>query len=208
MILETLVLGPLECNGYVVGCEATRAAMIVDPGDEPEMILAALDDHRLTPVVIVDTHGHGDHIGANAALKQRYPDVPLVIHPDDAAMLPSPKRNLSIFFGASIRSPEADRLVRAGDEVAVGEERFQVLHLPGHTAGGICLYHPEAGVLLSGDTLFAQGIGRTDFPGGDEALLLTGIREKIFSLPDDTRIYPGHGPATTVGFEKANNPFF
>ena len=208
MILQTLVLGPLECNCYLVGCEATRAAMIVDPADEPELILAALDDHRLKPVVIVNTHGHGDHIGANAALKQRYPDVPLIIHADDAAMLPSPQRNLSVFFGASIRSPQADRLVRAGDEVAVGEERFQVLHVPGHTAGGIGLYQAAAGVLFSGDTLFAQGMGRTDFPGGNEALLLAGIREQILSLPDGTRVYPGHGPETTVGSEKANNPFF
>ena len=209
MILHSLVVGSLEACCYVVADEASRAAMIIDPGDDADVIARHVDDDKLQPNYIVDTHAHVDHIGANSALKERYPEAELCIHAEDAAMLEKPSRNLSLFVGHSYKSPPADRLLSEGDEIAVGGLRFRVLHVPGHTPGGICLHCPELtpSVIFTGDTLFAGGIGRSDFPGGDGELLIRGIQDRILSLPDDTIVYPGHGPETTVGEEKRSNPF-
>jgi len=183
--------------------------MIVDPGDEAERIASVVEREDLQVKLILNTHGHADHIAANAALKARFADAPLAIHSFDAAMLEDPQANLSAFFGFAITSPRADRTLADGDIVKLGREQFSVIHIGGHSPGSICLLaHVDGnGILFSGDTLFAGGIGRTDFPGGDLRELVTGIKEKLLSLDPETLVYPGHGPTTTIGEEARTNPF-
>ena len=209
MEIHTFELGSFQVSAYVV--VAGEEAMIVDAPEGADEIIAFCDRRKLVPRVLVNTHGHADHIIANAAMKKHWKDLAIVIGEGDAPMLGSPTKNLSILLMSWIKSPAADRLLADSDTVAVGEMKFQVLATPGHTPGGISLYCPEAadgrGAVFTGDALFAGGIGRTDFPGGDYDLLLASIRKKLFTLPPDTVVYPGHGPASTVGEEARTNPF-
>jgi len=211
MIIHTLVVGLMQACCYVAACEKTSRAVIIDPGGEPERIIGLVEHEKLEPALIVDTHGHADHIAANAEIKARFADAPLVVHEFDAAMLGDPHANLSAMFGVPIHSPPPDRTLADGDTVGVGEEQLSVIHIGGHSPGSICLYAPGndkgKGVLFSGDTLFAGGIGRTDFPGGSHQELIEGIRGKLLLLPAETVTYPGHGPATTLGEEARSNPF-
>jgi len=210
--VDILTVGLMQTACYVVADKETDGLLVIDPGGDAEMILESVSMTGCEPAVIVNTHGHGDHIAANGALKKAYPDAPLCIHRADADMLTDPEKNLSALFDMPVTSPPADRLLAEGDEMSVGENTLSVIHLPGHTPGGIGLYWPGtdvvAGMLFCGDTLFAGGVGRTDFPGGDEKALMACIRGKLFTLPDDTFVLPGHGPATTIGREKQTNPFF
>ncbi len=177
--------------------------MVIDPGDEAERILEVVDRLGVTVKYIVNTHGHVDHIGADLELKNRT-GAPLCIHRLDAALLADPGRNLSSW--TSPLPPVApSRLLEEGDVVEVGSLRFEVLHTPGHTPGGICL--SGAGVVFSGDTIFAGSVGRSDFPGGSHATLIRSIKDKLLVLPDETVVYPGHGPTTTIGEERCSNPF-
>lgn len=212
MQVDTLTVGPMEAQCYIVLDKATDELMVIDPGGDAELIVESVRMTGSDPKYIVNTHGHADHIAANTELKDAYPNAELLAHHADAEMLLEPVKNLSAFLGRSIKSPPADRVLNEGDGVAVGANSFSVIHVPGHTPGGIALYWPGmdlvAGMLFCGDALFAGGIGRTDFPGGDEKALLSGIREKLFTLPDDILVLPGHGPPTTIGREKQTNPFF
>jgi len=209
--VDILCVGMLQTGCFVVTDKATDEMMVVDPGGDPETVLVSVRITGNELKYIVNTHGHADHIAGNAELKQAFPGAQLCIHPADADMLTQPTKNLSAFLGLPVTSPPADRLLGEGDVVRLGEHGFKVLHLPGHTAGGIALYwagtDQVAGLLFSGDALFAGGIGRTDFPGGDEKALITSIREKLLTLPDDTVVLAGHGPATTIGRERETNPF-
>jgi glyoxylase-like metal-dependent hydrolase (beta-lactamase superfamily II) len=210
--LQILPVGPMQAVCYLVSDKATDDLMVIDPGGDADLILESIRMMNAEPLYLVNTHGHGDHIAANAELKREYPDAQLCIHASDAGMLLAPEKNLSAFFGGPILSPPADRLLKEGDDLVLGECAFRVIHLPGHTPGGIALYWPGtdsvAGMIFTGDALFAGGVGRTDFPDGDDRSLLSGIREKVLTLPDDTLVLPGHGPGSTVGCEKATNPFF
>jgi hydroxyacylglutathione hydrolase len=212
MKMDILSVGPMQTGCYIVSDKATDELMVIDPGGDPEIIVESVRMTGLRVKTIVNTHGHADHIAANAQIKEHYPEAELLIHADDAEMLEKPTKNLSAFLGTPVKSPPADRTLAEGDEVRLGANAFKVLHLPGHTPGGIGLYWSGtdnvAGMLFSGDALFAGGIGRDDFPGGDGELLRRMIREKIFTLPDDTMVLAGHGPSTTVGREKQTNPFF
>lgn len=161
---------------------------------------------ELSVKAIINTHGHVDHIGVNGELKQTT-GAPLLIGLADAPMLPEPSGNLSLYLEKLVSSPKADRLLQDGDCVAFGEEILQIIATPGHTKGGLCLYSTDAGVLFSGDTLFAGAIGRSDLPGGDSVELLESIKNKLMTLPDDTTVYPGHGNPTTIGEEREFNPF-
>jgi len=209
--VDILTVGPMQVGCYIVSDKATDEMMVIDPGGDADLIIESVRMTGAAPAFIVNTHGHADHIAANAELKDAYPAAAICVHPADADMLGKPVKNLSAFLGAAVTSPPPDRLLEDGDTLELGRNTFTVIHLPGHTPGGIALYWPGtdtvAGMLFSGDALFAGGIGRTDFPGGDEALLLRVIREKLFDLPPDTLVLPGHGPTTTLRREKETNPF-
>ena len=197
-------VGGYGVNAILVWCESTRQAALFDPGDETEMLIAEIEGRNLDLRWLINTHGHLDHIAGNGEIKARF-DVPLLVHPLDRPMLTDPSRNLSRFTGDEIVSPDANAVLNEGDLVKIGNESLLSLHVPGHSPGSLVFYH--SGFLIAGDTLFAGGIGRTDLPGGSEQQLLHGIREKLYTLPDDTLVYPGHGPTTTIGEEKHSNPF-
>lgn len=197
-------LGPFATNCYVVACPATGQAAIVDPGQPDPWIRQVVEENRLAVQAIWLTHAHLDHIGGVEWVRTWAP-VPVVLHPADVPMAQNPAYNGSAHFPPAIALPAPDRLWQDGEEVALGTLRFQVLHTPGHTPGSVCLYTP--GHLLAGDTLFAGSVGRTDLWGGDFATLVRSIRTRLWPLPDDTVVYPGHGPETTIGDEKQYNPF-
>ncbi|MBN2206558.1 MAG: MBL fold metallo-hydrolase [Candidatus Aminicenantes bacterium] len=204
MNIETVVVGQLETNCYIVSCPETRTCAVVDPGAEPDRILAAIRRLGVKPVVLINTHGHVDHIGANRDVKEAH-GVPLALHALDVPLLEhAGDLELSFVLGAK-PSPLPDRLLEDGARVEVGALVLEVLHTPGHSPGSVCLLGP--GVLLSGDTLFDGGVGRTDLPGGSARDLERSIRTRILVLPPATRVLPGHGPRTTVGREIASNPF-
>jgi len=215
MFVERLVVTDFQTNAYIVtaaqpgSSDQRRGCVLIDPGGEADLIVARLRHLRLCPELIINTHGHADHIGANAALKERFAGVIIATGRGDASLLRSPIRNMAIFFGRWTKSPQPDRLLADGDLVEAVGLNFRVRELPGHTRGHICLVAEAETppVAFCGDTLFAGSIGRTDLPGGSQRELLQGIDRVLLSLPPDTILYPGHGPATTVGTERAQNPF-
>lgn len=206
MIVETLVVGPFASNCYIVGSESSGKAMIIDPGAEARRILKAVNEFRLKVLLIVATHVHVDHVGALVPVKEAT-GAKFALHQAEAkADLGMFSRMLASMMGGSFSNlPEPDWLLRDGDEVNINGLRFTVIHTPGHSPGGISLYGD--GVLFSGDTLFNYGIGRTDFPGCSYAQIMDSIQNKLMTLPDETVVYPGHGPATTIGEERRGNPF-
>jgi glyoxylase-like metal-dependent hydrolase (beta-lactamase superfamily II) len=206
--IRTIVSLPFEENTYVVWHPDRREALVIDPGLEPDLILDFLREEGLQAAAILNTHGHGDHIGGNQSLKQAFPQAPLVIGANEASLLTDPEANMSAPFGAPVISPPADRLVREGEVVDAAGIPLEVLDIPGHSPGHVVFVYRDAPCLVfGGDVLFRGSIGRYDFPGSNGRLLLQGIRDKLFALPADTIVYPGHGPVTTVGHEKRTNPF-
>ena len=206
--LQTIVSMPFQENTYVLWRPERHDAVVVDPGLEPELILDFLDERKLTAAAILNTHGHADHIGGNEAMKSRYPDAPLVIGINDAPLLTDANLNLSAPFGMPVISPPADRTLVEGDVVEHAGFTFEVFDIPGHSPGHVVfLLRGSPSVVLGGDVLFRGSIGRTDFPGGSFEQLASGIRTKLYTLADDTVVYPGHGPVTTTGHEKRTNPF-
>ncbi len=200
----TLAVGPLQSNCYLLYDDETNDAAIIDPGADGERIEAVISEHALNPLLILNTHGHGDHIAANRHVKELY-NVPLMIHAGDAPMLTDPQQNLSHFMGVPITSPAADRQLNDGDELEFGERTIKTYHTPGHSPGGVS-FHIE-NYLFVGDALFKESVGRSDLPGASHEVLIEAIRSQLLVLPDDTIVYPGHGPSTTIGGEKQNNPF-
>jgi glyoxylase-like metal-dependent hydrolase (beta-lactamase superfamily II) len=206
--LQTVVSQPFEENTYVVWLPGRRDAVVFDPGLQPDLILDLLREQGLEAAAIINTHGHADHIGGNAALKEAFPRAPIIIGSNDAVMLTDAEANLSAPFGFAVTSPPADRTVAEGDSVEVAGLALDVFDIPGHSPGHVVYGYRSSPILVfGGDVLFRGSIGRTDFPGGSHELLLRGIRDKLFTLPGDTVVYPGHGPVTTVGHEKRTNPF-
>ncbi|MGM0460943.1 MAG: MBL fold metallo-hydrolase [Fibrobacterota bacterium] len=197
------VLGPLGTNGYVYHDGAT--ALIIDPSHEPSDVLDYINSHSLSPRAVVLTHGHFDHFLGIDAVQAEYAELPVYIHTDDVRLLKNPRLS-----GAEML-PQSEPFTRKTEPLVEGHMTiagfdFEVFHIPGHTPGGIALYDGE--VLFSGDSLFAGAVGRTDFEYGDHSALINAIEKKIFSLPPETVVYPGHGMRTTVGIEKKTNPFF
>jgi len=207
--LTTIVSVPFEESAYVARLEGRNDCLVIDPGLEPEKIITFLEQEGLTPAAILNTHGHSDHIGGNAALKQRWPDCLVVIGTADAPKLTDPNQNLSSMFGAHLVSPPADVTVEDGDTYSAAGFDLRVLGIPGHSAGHVVFLHEanDPPIAFVGDVIFSGSIGRTDFPDGDFEQLQTGIHTKLFTLPDKTLLLPGHGPTTTVEQEKYSNPF-
>lgn len=203
MILKTVIVGSMEVNCYILASDRNSPAIIVDPGDDEAKIRRVLESYVLEPAFVINTHGHFDHIGCDGKF-----GVPVYIHSQDAESLQDARRNFSLFVGLTYKVKSEIKTLQDEEIIKLGEIELEVIHTPGHTAGGISLLmkKPEDNILFTGDTLFCQGIGRTDL-GGDEELLIRSIREKLLILPDDTIIYPGHGPSSTIGKEKSNNPY-
>ncbi len=204
MEIKILQVGSIGTNCYIVSCKATQEAMILDPGGNTSAILAYVHEKNLNVKAIINTHGHMDHIAANDDLR-RMLSAKLYIHQADASMLGSAEENLSLYIGQPFENRPADAYIKAGDTITIGKLSFAVLETPGHTKGGISLY--GHGAVFSGDTLFYLSVGRTDFPGGSMRELLESIKTQLFTLPDDTVVYPGHGSATNIVTEKAQNPY-
>ncbi len=204
MLVKALMVGPLQVNCFLIGCLATRQALVVDPGDDGERILDAAQSADLRITTLVNTHGHFDHIGANRFLVEQT-GAKLLLHLDDLPLLRGSRQHAALFGLTAELSPDPDRFLADGDELTVGELRWTILHTPGHSPGGISLYGD--GRVWVGDSLFDGSVGRTDLPGGDHGLLVRSVREKLLTLPAATVVHPGHGPDTTIGREKRSNPF-
>ena len=194
-ILHTIVIEPTDTNCYIFGSKKTRKAAIIDPGGEGEKIKKLLTKENLVPEFIVNTHGHIDHIGANSDF-----DLPVYIHKSDANFLTNPFLNLAVFYGNLKKSPAASRVLEDGDDVVISDLTLKVIHTPGHTPGGISLKYDS--IVFTGDTLFASGIGRTDFPYSSTKDIMHAINKRLFALDDETIVFPGHGARTTIGNER------
>jgi len=206
MIFETVTVGPLAVNCFIIGDESVGEGVVIDPGGDAERIIDATNRLGLTIRQVINTHGHFDHVGGNrrvlAATGAR-----LLIHRDDAHFL-SRAADVAVMYGLTTEnSPPPDQYLEDGMLIMIGSSPMRVLHTPGHTPGGCCLYLEEEGKVITGDTLFAEGVGRTDFPGSSHEALVEGIRAKLMPLPDATIAYPGHGPTTTIGHERRYNPY-
>jgi glyoxylase-like metal-dependent hydrolase (beta-lactamase superfamily II) len=200
---------PFDENTYIAYFSSQRECLVFDPGLEPRLILDALAERSLTPAAILCTHGHCDHIAGNGALKQRWPNCPLLIGAGDAVKLTDAEQNLSAPFGLPITSPPADFTLAEGERFAAAGLELFVFDTPGHSSGHVIFLCKQSQPwrVFGGDVLFRGSIGRTDFPDGDADMLSRMIHEKLFTLPDDTIVHPGHGPDTTIGQEKRTNPF-
>lgn len=205
MILRTLQVGIIQTNCYVVGCDQTKQGVVIDPGGHPERIVRAVQEAGLTIRYVLNTHCHFDHMAANADIVAATGAL-LAIHPAERAILDA--RGGARWFGVPVpASPPPDLELTDGQILEVGTLRLQVLHTPGHSPGSVTFYLPKENVAFDGDVLFAMGVGRTDLPGGDWDTLMRSIGEVLFALPEETILYPGHGPETTVGQEKRFNPW-
>ncbi|MBU4343743.1 MAG: MBL fold metallo-hydrolase [Candidatus Omnitrophica bacterium] len=200
MIIKTIVAGMMEANCYLVGDESTKEVFVIDPGGDYRKIKKLVDSGGLKVKAVINTHGHGDHIGADSEF-----GVPIWIHSLDADFLQDPSKNLSGVFGFLLKTKKATRLLEEGDRLSIGKHVLEVIHTPGHSPGSICL--KGDGVVFTGDTLFCEGVGRTDFVYGSEEDIMRSIKEKLLVLDDDYVVYPGHGPSSTIGHERVNNPF-
>lgn len=203
-------LGDFMTNCYIVtpgNPGGPGPCWVADVGMSPEPLLEHLEGHGLEPEAVVLTHAHLDHIAGLFAFRSRYPETPIWIHRAEERWLTDPMLNLSALAGMPVTGPEPDRLLDAGETLTLCGQAWRVLHTPGHSPGGITLVHDESRQAIVGDALFAGSIGRTDFPGCDFQTLADSIRTRLYTLPDDTTAYPGHGPTTTIGDERRHNPF-
>ena len=204
MILEIVQVGPMQVNCYVLACAEGGQAIIIDPGDQVFKIKAVLDKYRLKPAMVINTHGHYDHIGSDDEF-----GVLVYVHKKDLPMLIDARKNLSASFSLAYQVNSEIKTLEDKEIIKLDCLELEVIHLPGHTPGGIGLLmkKPQMDIIFTGDTLFYQGVGRWDLPGGSQQQLEQGIRERLFILPADTKVYPGHGAATTIGREKSSNLF-
>lgn len=202
MILATVCVGPMEVNCYILASGENSSAIIIDPGAEAHKIKKILGNYGLSPAFIINTHGHYDHIGSDDEFS-----VPVYAHRKELPLLKDPKRNLSSFFALPYNVKTGIRLLEDGSTLELGDIQLKVMHMPGHSPGGIALAmeKPSDKIVFTGDSLFRHGIGRSDLEGGNEALLIQSIKEKLLVLANDTLVYPGHGPSSTIGEEKINN---
>lgn len=205
MIVHTLPVGIIQTNCYIVTCERTSKAVVIDPGGDSGVVLDLIERENLIVEYVLNTHCHFDHIGANGEIVAAT-GAKLALHPAEVQLLES-GGGAAMFGMPAIKSPLPETKLGAGQRLSVGGLMFDVLLTPGHSPGGISFYVEDGKAVFVGDALFAGGVGRTDLPGSDGAQLLRSIREVLFALPDDTAVYPGHGPATTIGTERRSNPW-
>ncbi len=213
LVIKKLEIGPLGSCCYIISSTRSSEAMIIDPGGDAEQVINLLEEKGLKLTLVINTHGHGDHIGANKELKRVFPEAMICIHHDDAEMLTDPFKNLSLLGGVRYSSPPADKILSHRDKILFDGYTFEIIHLPGHTPGGIGIYvdrsiDGEVPVLFSGDTLLEGGIGRTNLPGGSHDIIVQSITRCIFTLNEKTIVNPGHGSSTTVEREKGRLSFF
>lgn len=199
MLIETVAVGAYQANCYILAEKDNSDAIIIDPGEEYNKIKKVIDNHKLTPKIIINTHGHIDHIAADAKF-----GLPVYIHEDDVDFLIDSKKNMSAFLNMPKAIKVEIKTLKDKDKIKLGNIVLEVIHTPGHTPGGICL--KMGNILFTGDTLFYAGVGRTDFPYASQRIMVESLR-KLFKLPKNTKIFPGHGPSSTIGKEKSNNPF-
>jgi len=208
MKIHTLILGDYQTNSYcLTATDTAKDCVIIDTGLASQPLIDFLNQNDLNPLALILTHGHADHISGVNLLRENFPEIKVAIHKDDADMLTKASMNLSMLAGAAFKAAPADIIIEAEGPISFADIEFDVLHTPGHTPGGICLICKEADAVFVGDTLFADSIGRTDFPGGDFNQLIAAIKQKLLPLPSQTQVYPGHGPATTIATEKQHNQY-
>ena len=206
MKIYQIPIGPLEANCYILGDEATKEAVLIDPGHPDPIIVQKLQEGGWNLTGIWLTHGHFDHISGIPFIKEHFP-VPVWVHRIENEYLEDPKLNLSENYSSHPFQSTGDHLIEEGETLSFGSFTFQILHVPGHSAGSVCYYEPKEGILFSGDVLFKESIGRSDLPRGNFADLMKNIKEKLITLPKETVVYSGHGPSTTIGHESAYNPY-
>jgi hydroxyacylglutathione hydrolase len=206
MIHKVLPVGPLQCNCSIIGDETTHEAMVIDPGDDIDDIVAIIDRYKLQVKQIVITHAHIDHVGGAMKLRART-GAPILLNQNDYALLKMLDVQASWLGMVSPGEVEIEAELNHGETLRAGNLSANILHTPGHTEGSVCLYFPAEKLLLAGDTLFARSIGRTDLPGGSFEKIMRSLHDRVLTLPDDTAVIPGHGPATTIGEEREENPF-
>ena len=204
MIIKNIVVGPLEVNCYILGCEDTKEAAIIDPGENADEIISNIEKEGLNPKFIINTHAHFDHIGGVKVIQDHF-KIDFILHEGDLFLVENASEQATAFGLKPISKPVVNKNATNGEKVNLGNKSITVIHTPGHSPGGVCYY--SGNNVFVGDTLFAGSIGRTDLPGGSYDTLINSIKENLFPLGDSTIVYPGHGPSTTIGNEKEHNPF-
>lgn len=206
MIFETIVVGDLGVNCYILADSETKEGVVIDPGSEAENILSVVKANDIKVLHILNTHGHFDHIGGNRRVTEATGGR-LMINKEDEPFFSRAERSATMYGLAAEDSPPPAAYLAEGDSIRFGKHEIKVIHIPGHSPGGSCFYLANDGILISGDSLFAESIGRTDLPGGSQTQLVNSIRAKLLTLPAETRVFPGHGPETSIGHEKKHNPY-
>ncbi|MDR4504426.1 MAG: MBL fold metallo-hydrolase [Candidatus Scalindua sp.] len=204
MIIKTVVVGPLEVNCYIIGCEESMEAAIIDPGGDADEIIKTIQSEGLKPEFIINTHAHFDHVGAVRAIQEHF-KIDFLLHKDDLFLIENLDQQVMQFGFDRVAKPDVNKFIKNGDNISLGKMTIKAIHTPGHTPGGVC-YYVDNNVFV-GDTLFAGSIGRTDFPGSSYEQLIQSIKENLFPLGDSVVVYTGHGPSTSIGNEKTHNPF-
>jgi len=206
MIHKILPVGPLQCNCSIIGDETTHEAMVIDPGDDTDDIVAIIDEHKLQVKQIVITHAHIDHVGGAMKLRAKT-GAPILLNQNDYALLKMLDIQASWLGMKPPGAVEIEAALSHDETLQAGNLKASVLHTPGHTEGSVCLYFPAEKMLIAGDTLFQRSIGRTDLPGGSFEKIIRSLHDRVLTLPDETKVIPGHGPSTTIGEEREENPF-
>lgn len=205
MKIETILLGAVQTNCYIISNEETKECIIIDPSDSSGLMIKKLEEANINPVAILLTHGHFDHIMAGPKLSEHY-KIPMYGYIEEGELVKDPILNAAYLIGSKF-TMKLSHFFKDGDELLLAGYKIKVIHTPGHTKGSVCFYIEDEKVLISGDTLFYNSVGRTDLPTGDAMMLLRSIEKKLMALPEDTKVYPGHGMVTSIGYEKKNNPF-